>query len=172
MPWVAGDGWHVVSVSAVEKSGNISEPVDFAFGVGPAALISPGINQRSAKYFDLAATAPKSLVPVGSKARVMWKAAGDQDFTQVTGGLVTGDGSPWDGGLVSRDTSGEVAIPADVVWDIASSQRPPGSPLQPPAVVPVRVDFVDGAGGGACVRWELRHRRPRRWASVFYRPAN
>lgn len=151
--WGAGGGWHNLSVNALDRAGNAGTVVNFDFGIGAAALTAPGIQQRAARYFPVAASAPKAT-QTGVTAQVLWKPPGDNSFSVVTAGLdvvdASGGSTPWNG-LVGTSADGKsMVLPDGLTWDItkiAAAHQP--NPIEAPGVVQVMARFV--IPGGATV---------------------
>lgn len=141
IPWVAGPGWHQITVSPVDHAGNVGTQTTFEFGVGPPTLTAPGIQQRSAKYFPVAAVAPAPESGQTASAQVWWKAPGDTDFTQVTTGLSVGtEGNPWDGSVtIDKDA---MTLPASLRWDITDVAGAHSPPVVAPSAVQVKAVFT------------------------------
>lgn len=142
--WVnPGNGWHVLTVVAIDKVGNRAPAAVYEFGLGPAHLTAPGIQSRTAGFVPVGAIINTPPATNGLSAQVWWR-VGNQPAAQVTEGLLV-DGKAWDGSVA---VEGPVSrIPDALVWDVGATQatRRPGTELlAAPSVINVSVRFVNG----------------------------
>lgn len=120
MTWKPADGWHTMTVWAVDKAGIQSrEPATFTFGSGGAGISAPTDQSRSALAFQVAASAPVKSGDLPRQVQATWQKQGDGDnWTPLSEGLIS-NGGEWDRNPQQRDPG--LFTPADLIWDTAKT---------------------------------------------------
>lgn len=139
LQWAPQAGWHTLQVWAVDKAGNLSTPATFSFGSGPAAFTKPGIEQRSAQFFPLAAAVDGDA----SAAAISWKESGSTTWNPAPDGSLLINGSNWDGNLVAAGPG--KALPPGLTFDAGFEKVNEDDPTprpHAPSVLNLRVCFT------------------------------
>ena len=120
MPLAVPDGWHTLTVWAVDAAGNQSpDKEEFSFGSGGAGISAPTDQSRSAIAFPVAASAPVRSGDLARPVQASWQTQGDGDtWTDLEEGLISGGGE-WDRNPAQRDPG--LFTPGDLIWDTAKT---------------------------------------------------
>ncbi|MFN2625679.1 MAG: DNRLRE domain-containing protein, partial [Mycobacteriales bacterium] len=133
------DGWHHLSVWAVNHGGLISPPTDYQFGVGFAAVTSPTEGRRTQRRVTLRALANPDKTSVDFRYR-----RGEFDnWTVISAANVTNGGTQIAGWPVATQPTSTGVTSPDLVWDVAAEVGSDGP-------VSLIACFHDASGAESC----------------------
>lgn len=133
-------GWHVATVAAIDKAGNRSAAVTFAFGTGEAGFSAPNEWAQGASSFPISASAP----PSATGAALSWRYAGETTWRLAT--QATDGSSTWTGAV--NQSSGRSSTP-ELVWN-ATSETVGSGRLHAPALLQIRTCFQYASRTDSC----------------------
>ncbi|MEU1342194.1 DNRLRE domain-containing protein [Streptomyces sp. NPDC005827] len=122
------DGTHTLQVRAVDKAGNDSEAIEYAFHAGPGGFVQPSEGQRTARRLPLVAEADAGKY---DSVSFSWRRSAADAWVKIPAGDVTKDGlalSAWPVPL----TGGKNAA---LVWNATDTVDPDGN-------IEIKADFT------------------------------
>ncbi|GAA2501588.1 hypothetical protein GCM10009858_44720 [Terrabacter carboxydivorans] len=137
-----GDGWHTLSVQAVNTAGNPSPVTTYSFGTG-VAITAPSPGTSSSKFVKLTGKASSTY---GSVTWSYRRAATDA-WTTVPPGDVTLNGSALSAWPSAGTTSGSSFTSSTLVWDAGTTLSAGGASSA--TSVLLRACYTPAGGGTA-----------------------
>lgn len=116
------DGWHTLSVRAVNTANNLSPVTSYSFGVGVAAT-APTTGTTVSRYVTLQGRAPASFASVTWN----WRRAPADPWTVVPAGQVTNNGTTINGWPVTGTSDSSGLKAPTLVWDAGTTLGADGS---------------------------------------------